>query len=1034
MIEKIIDIALKNRLLTIILIIGLMVTGVYKYNQLPTDAFPDISPVMVPIFAEAEGMAPQEVERLITFPIESSMNGLPSIKQIKSTSAFGMAVVYVYFEEDVDIYFARQIVAERLNSVKDDLPEMHEPPALGPISTGLGEVFMYYLKLDHTADTEGKDPGTYLREINDWIVKYQLQAVKGVTEVLSMGGHVLQYQIKVDPYALQKYDVGIEEIIEAVNNNNTNVGGQFIVTGAEEYLVRGVGLLENLSDIEKIKIKTVAGKPVFLDQIADIDYGNEIRRGAVVLNGKEDIVSGIVMKLIGENTSVVLEHLKNKIPELQKSLPKGVSFIPHYDQGALIDKATGTIEKALIQGSFLVLLTLLFFLGNIRAALIVVLALPVCALISVIGMDLKGLSANLMSLGGIAIAIGMLADGAIVTVENIFRHLSDPLNQTKNKFSVVYNATVEVARPIVFSLTIVVIVFLPIFTLEGVEGKMFGPMALTLTYAIIGAIFFAIIAAPVLSYYFLKGGSGKEFFLMTWLKRGYRHVLLFTLKHKITVTIMTVAAFIGSLFVVPHLGTEFMPTLEEGTMIVGLVASPSTSLEQTIKTVMKVEKQLLKYDEILETVSKTGRPEAGSHPHPVNSSMIQLTLKPLDEWKDYETKEELIAAINHDLSDYPGISLNFSQPIQHAFDDLLSGVKTQFAMKLYGEDLTELKNTAEEIKNVIKDVPGLVDLATEQSFGQPQLEINVDRENCARYGVNASEIMEVIEMAIGGSNIDQIYINNRRFGIHLRYQEQYRDNPDAIKKILVHRDNGTKIPLSYVADVDLKIGPLQINREKNQRRWAITANIRGRDMGSVVKDIKQIVADKVVLPTGYFLEYGGQFKNQIRAMNRLSYIVPIAIFMIFVMLYMAFKSVKTAFLIILSIPLSLIGGVFGLYIMGEYLSVPASVGFIALFGIAVQDAMVLVTCIQQQRDDGMELTDAIVTGAMLRLRPVLVTSVTTFLGLLPLLMTHGVGAEIQKPLAIVVIFGLVSSTLLTLIIKPALFGLFEGKEHLPLDK
>lgn len=1026
MIEKLIELGLKNRLIVFMITLLVALAGVLFYRALPTDAFPDISPVMVPVFAEAHGMAPEEMERLITIPIESAMNGLPSVKQIKSTAAFGMTVVYVYFEDGVDFYFARQLVAERLQSVLDKLPPLHEPPALGPIATGLGEVFMYNLRLTQDADTGGKPALTYLREVNDWLVTYQLRTVKGITEVLSMGGQVLQYQVQLDPYAMHEFGITIDEVITAVNRNNRNAGGQFLVLGSEEYLVRGIGLVDKLDDIRSIRIKSSKGGPITLQQVARVTYGSEIRRGVVTRNGAEEIVSGIVMKLMGENTSEVLERLQKQIPVLQNALPKGIIFEPFYDQGELVGKATGTIVKALVQGALLVLFTLLLFLGNVRSALIVAVSLPLCAFVAFIGMGVAGLSANLMSLGGIAIALGMLADGSIVMVENIYRHLSEKKHSGESKLHIIMHAAREVGRPIVFSLSIVVIVFLPIFALEGVEGKMFTPMALTMIFAIIGSILVALFIAPAFSALFLKGSSAHEGKMMRIVLRLYRSALVTTMRYKWPVVILLVIALGASLITLTRLGTEFIPVLEEETLVVGINLAPSSSLEKNVITIMRIERILLEFDEVLESVSKIGRPEAGGHPHPVNYALIQLTMKPRSSWQDYATKEDLVGAMEMRLKGYPGIQLNFTQPIQHLFDDLISGVKSQLALKLYGSDLGVLEAKAMEIKNSIQGIEGLVDLATEQSFGQPQLQIVANRENCARYGVDVADVLEIVELAIGGEVIDQVYVDNRRFGLYVRYLPQFRDDPDALGQLLVPTATGGRIPLLQVAEILQKVGPLQINREKNQRRWTIQANIRGRDMGSVVADIKKVVAEQVNLPAGYYLEYGGQFKNQQRAMGRLIIIVPIALLLILVMLYLAFHSLKNALLVMLSIPLSLIGGVFGLYITGEYLSVPAAIGFIALFGIAVQDAMVMVSCINQLRVSGMPVEQAVIKGALLRVRPVLMTTVTTFLGLMPLFLSQGVGAEVQRPLAVVVIFGLISSTILTLLIKPLLYDWFES--------
>ncbi|MFC1683257.1 efflux RND transporter permease subunit [Candidatus Zixiibacteriota bacterium] len=795
MIERTIETSLRQRMLVLIAVLAVIGLGIYHYGKLPIDAFPDISPIMVPIFAEAHGMAPEEVERLITFPIESVMNGLPGVTQIKSTSAFGLAVIYVYFEDDVDIYFARQIVSERLSGAMADLPELHEPPMLGPISTGLGQIFIYYLTLDEGADTQGKEPLTYLREINDWVVKFQLQSVPGVTDILSIGGFVLQYQVRIDPYALNKFGIAIEEVVEAVRQNNRNVGGQYMVLGSEEHLVRGLGLLEGLDHIDNIQIRTIDGVPIRIQDVAEVTYGQEIRRGVVTRNGEQEVVSGIVLKLFGENTSKVIEQLYEKIPEVQESLPQGVNLIPYYEQAELVKKATGTVKKALFIGAILVVLTLLMFLGNLRAAAIVVISLPICALIAVIVMGYSGLSANLMSLGGIAIGIGMLCDGSIVMVENIYRHLSDPANKNRERFAVILDAAHEVGRPIVFAIAIIIIVFLPLFTLQGVEGKLFSPMAFTISLALLGSLIMATIVAPAASMYFLKIRTGREFALLHWLKKGYEPLLKFAVRKKLLIAGIAIVAFLISLLLLPSLGTEFVPTLEEGSIFIGVGMAPSISVVKATETIMKLERAIIKYPEVEETISRIGRPEAGSHPHPVNYAEIHIELKPMGDWKTGRTKEELIESLSAELSHYPGVQLNFTQPIQNAFDELLSGVKTELAVKLFGEDMDTLRQTAGQIHSAINDIPGLVDLSLEQSFGQPQVQIIADREACSRYGVNVSELLEIVELAIGGEVIDQLYLGTRRFGIHVRYQEEHRSNPEVIKNLLVYTDNGTPIPV-----------------------------------------------------------------------------------------------------------------------------------------------------------------------------------------------------------------------------------------------
>ena len=1026
MIDKCVEYALKFPGLVVVALLVVMSIGIYKYQNMPVDAFPDISPVMVPVFAEGHGMAPEEIERLITYPIESAMNGLPGVKQIKSTSAFGMAVIYVYFKDNVDIYFARQLVSERLTSAMAELPEMDQPPTLGPISTGLGQIFIYYLTADpDIVKTGGKEVNTWLRELNDWVVKFQLQTVSGVTEVLSMGGHVLQYQVKVNPNALTRYGLHLEGLVDTIRENNRNVGGQFLVLGSEEHLVRGVGLVERLEDIQNIPVKVRSGTPIYLKDVAVVDYGKEIRRGAVTLDGKREVVSGIVMKLYGENTSDVIERLYAKVAQVQKTLPDGVELVPYYEQADLVDKATGTVKAALLQGGTLVLAVLLLFLGNLRTACIVALSLPLCALVAVIFMDIQDISANLMSLGGIAIAIGMLGDGAIVMVENIYRHLGEDNSAEKQKSRVVLRAAKEVSRPILFSIVIIIVVFLPIFTLEGVEGKMFSPLAFTISFALLGSIFAALIVSPVLSLFFLEHRQKKEFPLVRWMKTVYRPLLEMALRFKKTVVAVSVACFALSILSLQNMGTEFIPTLEEGSIMIGVAMAPSISLEKGTKTVMRIEREILKFSEVSETVSRIGRPEAGSHPHPVNYSEVHISLKPFDEWQNFSNKEDLVEALHSSLQKIPGVQLNFTQPIQNAFDELLSGIKAELAIKIYGEDLGMLREKANEIKNTIDNIPGLVDLSAEQSFGQPQVQVVADRAACARYGVSVSQILEMVEMAVGGEVIDNVYLNTRRFGIHLRYQKKFRDDPQGIRNLLLATTENNLIPLGQVAEVKQVTGPIQINREKNQRRWIVQGNIRGRDMGSVVADIQRRIEEKISLPPGYSIEYGGQFENQQRAMSRLSVIVPTVIGSVFLMLWMAFGTFRHAFIIILNVPLSLVGGVLGLFFMNEYLSVPASVGFIALFGIAVQNGMVLVSYFNDLRDRGRKIKEAVQEGALLRLRPVLMTAATTVLGLLPLLVAQGIGAEVQRPLASVVIFGLTTSTMLTLFVIPSVYSLIE---------
>lgn len=1027
MLEKLIQYALQIRALILLGSLGILAYGSYQYSRMPVDAFPDISPIMVPVFAEAHGMAPEEVERLITYPIESAMNGLPGVVQIKSTSAFGLAVVYVYFEDNIDLYFARQLVAERLAGAMSDLPDMHDPPALGPISTGLGQIFMYYLILDEDADTEGKPSPLYLRELNDWVIKFQLQTVKGVTDILSIGGHVVQYQIQVDPFSLHKFSLTLEDVVTAVRANNRSAGGQFLVMGSEEHLVRGVGLLQDLEGIRNLPLATHDGIPVRVSDVARVDFGPEIRRGVVTRNGEQEVVSGIVLKLYGENTSEVIARLYDKVDQVSRQLPDGVHLVPYYEQADLVRNATGTVKKALLQGAFLVLLTLGLFMGSLRSSVIVGLALPLCVLLALGGMHAFGISANLMSLGGIAIAIGMLGDGAIVMVENIHRHLGIKENQGRDPRETVMVAVREVIKPIVFSILIIVLVFLPLFALQGVEGRMFSPMAASIVMALLGSLATAVIVAPVLASLLLKPGPKKTSILLRGLHRVYRPLVRWAVHRHGVVIALSILLFGGSLSLFPRLGTEFIPVLEEGSILIGVTMAPSIALEEATDLVKQLERQALQLDGVKATVSRIGRPEAGSHPHPVNYAEVQLELDPPETWTTYSDKTALIEALEQDLSRIPGVQLNFTQPIQNAFDELLSGIRAQLAIKIFGEDLDVLRATAETIRGAVSEVPGLVDLAVEQSFGQPQVQVIADREACSRYGISVEQILELVELAVGGEVIDNLYLNTRRYGIHLRYQEAFRKDPAALRGLMLRSDSGALIPLEQVAAVRQVVGPSQINRENNQRRWIVQANIRGRDLGSVVHDIQTRINEDVELPEGIFVSYGGQFESQQRAMRRLSILVPIVFLGVLALLWVSFGTMRHALVIILNIPLALIGGVLGLYLTGEYLSVPASVGFIALFGIAVQNGVVMVSYFNQHRARGADLNEAVVEGALLRLRPVLMTAFTTVLGLLPLLLSQGIGSEVQRPLAVVVIYGLATSTLLTLFVIPSMYAWMEKR-------
>jgi len=1024
MIHQIISGGMKNRGLVVLALIGVIGLGLVEYRQLDVEAFPDISPIMVPIFAEPDGMAPEEVEQLITYPIETAMNGLPNVTLIKSTSAFGMAVIYVYFTDDTDIYFARQLVAERLAAVSANLPALHEPPTLGPISTGLGQIFLYYLELEDGADTGGLDQLTYLRDVNEWVVKRQLQTVPGVTDILSAGGYVLQYQIQLDPYLLLQYDLAVEDVITAVRANNRNVGGQYLQINSEEHLVRGIGFLRNLDDIRGITLKTFDGTPVSISDVAEVDYGRALRRGMVTLGAGEEVVSGIVMKLFGANSSEVISALYEKVRQVRAGLPAGVKLVPYYEQADLVANASRTVNVALLQGMVLVLLVLFAFLGCFRAAIIVSLAMPFCALVAFIGMNRFGISANLLSLGGIAIALGMLVDGSIVVTENIHRFLGLRPGGKEHRRQLVEQATKEVGRPIAYAIMIVIVVFLPILSLESVEGKMFKPLAYTVMLALGGSLVFALVVAPVLGSFLITETPYKESAFLRAIKGTYQKLLTAALKAKAGVFVAVAILSILAVSSLQKIGTEFIPVLEEGSLMVSLSMAPSIALEEAGKTTERIVRDIMGIEGIDQVVTRVGRPEAGSHPHPVNFAEVHIEPKP-------DADSHAIAAeIRRLLAGYPGVQVNIGQPIQHQFDELLSGVRAQLAIKVYGEDLDEIRETAEQMRAALDGIAGLVDLSVEQSYGQPQVKVVLNHEALARYGVSGKTVLDLIETAVGGRVVDTLYQNTRRYGIHVRYAPEFRATPEALGQLFIRSADGALLRLDTLAHIEMVEGPLQINREHNQRRWIVQANIKDRALSAVLGDIQAAIAEKVALPEGVFIEYGGQFEQQQSAMKKMALIIPTVLGSIFMLLWMTFRTVRHAAMIMLNVPLALIGGVIGLWATGQYLSVPAAIGFIALFGIAMQDAMVLLTDFNDLRkEEGQSVHDAVVNGSLIRFRPVIMTTLTTLLGLTPLLISHGAGAEVQRPLATVVVFGLATSTFLTLFVLPAIYEWVEGRRE-----
>ncbi|MHB8810981.1 MAG: efflux RND transporter permease subunit [Desulfobulbaceae bacterium] len=1030
--DKLIHFVLKSRLLMSVLGVLVLAAGWFSYKQLPVDAFPDVTPALVQVFTETEGLAPEEVEKYVTYPVETAMNGLPSLKEIRSISNFGLSVINIYFADGTDIYFARQLVGERLQMAREQIPEGFGEPEMGPIATGLGQILFFVLE-----DEKGQRAPEDLREIQDWLIKFNLQTVPGVTEVLSLGGEVKQFQVRVRPADLLRYDLTIGEITEKVQANNGNVGAQFLVQNAEEYIIRSVGLAEKITDLERIVLKVQDGTPVYLEQVAAVVIGGEIRRGLATMNGKGEVVVGMVLKLIGTNTSTVITDVKARLAEINKVLPEGVKVVPYYDQATLVAKCLKTVTDALLEGVILVAGVLLVFMGGMRASIVAALSIPFSIFFAFIMMNLLGISANLMSLGGLAIAIGMMVDATIVMVENVDRMLREA-DPDESRKAIVARACSEVGRPIIFAITIIVIVFLPLFTLQGVEGKTFKPLAQTVALAMFGSLLYALLLAPVASHILMRrpkqaasGEGHKEAWIVRWLLLAYRPaVSLFVRSRFLAVGLAALMLVMGAL-VLPRIGSEFVPRLDEGDLLIRATMAPSISMEEARDTMLRFEKRLMeKFPEVTRVVSRVGRGEVGAHADPVNSAEAFVSLKPQEQWTSAKTPDELYALISEAFETFPGAQFNVTQPIAAAVDELLTGTKAELAIKIFGADMDVLKEKAAEIEALIRTIPGAADVQKDQVTGTPQLLIRIDRQAIARYGINVEDVQNVIRVAVGGAAAGQIFEGIRRFDIFVRFAEEARNSAEAIRHILIAAPDGAKVPLDQLASVDEIVGPRQITRENSQRFITVQCNVRGRDIGSFVAEGQKALAEKIQMPPGYLVNWGGQFELQQEANKRLALVVPVTLLVILLLLFMNFNSLKNSFLILLNIPLALVGGVVALWLSGQNFSVPSSVGFIALFGIALLNGTVLVTYLNQLLRDGVPIDEASVRGACLRLRPVLMTAICATLGLIPLLFSTGTGSEVQRPLATVVIGGLVTSTILTLLVIPALYKWFS----IPVEK
>lgn len=1027
MLESLIEAALKQRLVLVVVAVCLVAFGLDATRKLSVDAFPDVTNVQVQIATEALGRSPEEVERFITVPLEMAMTGLPGLEEMRSLNKPGLSLITLVFTDATNVYFARQLVMERLIEVGGRMPQ-DVTPVLGPLSTGLGEVYQYTLEQpDDGERVLSQEELTKRRITQDWVVRPLLRGIPGVAEINSQGGYVKQYQALVNPDRMKHYKVTLQEVYQALARNNANSGGGVLPHYAEQYLIRGIGLIKTLDDIRMIVLKEQGGVPVFMRDVAEVTIGHEVRYGALIKNGITESVGGIVMMIRAGNAKEIVSRVKQRVAEINDKgmLPGGLKIIPYYDRSELVDAALKTVMKVLLEGVVLVIIVLFLFLGDVRSSLIVVASLLLTPLITFMVMNHYGLSANLMSLGGLAIAIGLIVDGSVVVVENTFQRLAE--RKDISRIQVVLDAASEVATPVIFGISIIILVFLPLMTLEGMEGKMFAPLAFTIAIALFVSLILALTLTPVLCSYLLIGKNEHDTRLVSLMKKPYLRLLDWTLSNGRKTIIVSGGAFVGALLLLPLLGTAFIPEMKEGSIVPGINRVPNISLEESIKIEMEAMRMVMQVPGVKSAFSGVGRGESPADSQSQNESTPIVSLKPRDEWPKGWTQDDIADAIRDKVRTLPGVQIVMAQPISDRVDEMVTGVRSDVAIKLFGDDIDTLKLKADAIAKVATSIKGAQDLRVERVTGQQYLSINIDRQAIARHGLNVADINDVIETAIGGRTTTEIFEGERRFSAVVRLPESFRNSLGEIHGLRIISPNGAHVALEDLATISVLDGPAQISREKAKRRIVVGVNVKGRDLGGFVAELQLAVDAKVKLPEGYYLEWGGQFQNMERAMGHLMIIVPVTIAAIFFLLFLLFGSLRYASLIIMVLPFASIGGVVSLFLTGEYLSVPASVGFIALWGIAVLNGVVLVSYIRTLRDKGMSQTDAVIQGCRQRFRPVLMTATVAMLGLIPMLFATGPGSEVQRPLAIVVIGGLVTSTLLTLVVLPTLYKWFEEK-------
>ena len=1040
MFEKLIRAAIEHRWLVLLAAIGMAAVGVFSYQKLPIDAVPDITNVQVQINTQAPGYSPLETEQRVTYPIETVMAGLPNLEQTRSLSRYGLSQVTVIFEDGTDIYFARQLVNERIQEARDKLP-VGITPALGPISTGLGEIYLWTVEAKDGAKKPDGSPytATDLREIQDWIIKPQLRNVPGVTEINSIGGFAKEYQIAPIPERLASLGVTLQDIVTALDRNNGNVGAGYIEKRGEQYLIRAPGQVKTLEDIGNVILSSAGGVPIRVRDVADVGLGRELRTGAATDNGRE-VVLGTVFMLIGQNSRTVSQAVDKKMVEINRSLPEGVHAVTVYDRTVLVDKAIATVKKNLLEGAILVIVILFLFLGNIRAAIITAAVIPLSMLFTFTGMATYKVSANLMSLG--ALDFGIIIDGAVVIVENCVRRLAHaqaqygrPLTRAE-RFHEVFLASKESRRALLFGQLIIMVVYLPIFALTGVEGKMFHPMAFTVVAALVGAMILSVTFIPAAVALFIGNRvSEKENFLMVQAKRWYGPLLDRVMAAKAVVLAAAAVAVVLCGLIATRMGSEFVPSLNEGDFAIQALRIPGTSLSQSVAMQQQLEATLkAKFPEIDRVFARTGTAEIASDPMPPNISDGYIMLKPVSEWPEpRKSRDELLAAIQDVVGKVPGNNYEFSQPIQLRFNELISGVRSDVAVKIFGDDMDVLNKTGEEISSMLQKIPGASEVKVEQTTGLPMLTVNIDRQKASRYGLNVADIQDAVAIAIGGREAGTLFEGDRRFDILVRLPESLRNDLDSMKRLPIPLPRGTGgtgsaegrtnfIQLAEVASFELAPGPNQVSRENGKRRIVVSANVRGRDVGSFVADAEAALA-QVKIPTGYWTSWGGTFENLQSATQRLQIVVPVSLLLVFVLLFAMFGNVKDGLLVFTGIPFALTGGILALWLRDIPLSISAAVGFIALSGVAVLNGLVMISYIRSLREDGTPLDEAIREGALTRLRPVLMTALVASLGFIPMAIATGTGAEVQRPLATVVIGGILSSTVLTLLVLPILYRL-----------